>query len=45
MQAPSPLTDIDHFGISQLDLKARELHKAGVKLKLQLGGAPLVAMM
>jgi len=35
MQAPSPLTDIVHFGIFQLDLKARELHKAGVKVKLQ----------
>jgi TolB-like protein/DNA-binding winged helix-turn-helix (wHTH) protein/tetratricopeptide (TPR) repeat protein len=35
MQAPSPLTDIVHFGIFQLDLKARELHKAGVKIKLQ----------
>ena len=39
-----PLTDIVHFGIFQLDLKARELHKAGVKVKLQLGRAPLVAM-
>lgn len=44
MQAPSPLTDIVHFGIFKLDLKARELHKAGVKVKLQLGRAPLVAM-
>jgi TolB-like protein/DNA-binding winged helix-turn-helix (wHTH) protein/Flp pilus assembly protein TadD len=35
MQAPSPPTDIVHFGIFQLDLKARELHKAGVKVKLQ----------
>src|SRR5450631_2639523 len=35
MQAPSPLTDIVHFGIFQLNLKARELHKAGVKVKLQ----------
>jgi TolB-like protein/DNA-binding winged helix-turn-helix (wHTH) protein/Tfp pilus assembly protein PilF len=35
MQAPSPLTDIVHFGVFQLDLKARELHKAGVKVKLQ----------
>jgi TolB-like protein/DNA-binding winged helix-turn-helix (wHTH) protein/Flp pilus assembly protein TadD len=35
MQSPSPLTDIVHFGIFQLDLKARELHKAGVKVKLQ----------
>jgi TolB-like protein/DNA-binding winged helix-turn-helix (wHTH) protein/tetratricopeptide (TPR) repeat protein len=35
MQAPSPLTDIVHFGIFQLDLTARELHKAGVKVKLQ----------
>jgi len=34
MQAPSPLTDIVHFGIFQLDLKARELHKAGVKFRL-----------
>jgi TolB-like protein/DNA-binding winged helix-turn-helix (wHTH) protein/lipoprotein NlpI len=35
MQSPSPLTDIVQFGIFQLDLKARELHKAGVKVKLQ----------
>ena len=35
MQATSPPTDIFHFGIFQLDLKARELHKAGVKVKLQ----------
>jgi TolB-like protein/DNA-binding winged helix-turn-helix (wHTH) protein/Flp pilus assembly protein TadD len=35
MEAPSPPTDIVHFGIFQLDLKARELHKAGVKVKLQ----------
>jgi hypothetical protein len=43
MQAPSPLTGV-HFGIFQLDLKARQLHEAGVKVELQLGGAPLVAM-
>src|SRR3979490_1986149 len=35
MQATSPPTDIFHFGIFQLDLKAAELHKAGVKVKLQ----------
>jgi TolB-like protein/DNA-binding winged helix-turn-helix (wHTH) protein/tetratricopeptide (TPR) repeat protein len=35
MHAPSPLTDIVDFGIFQLDLKARELRKAGVKIKLQ----------
>jgi TolB-like protein/DNA-binding winged helix-turn-helix (wHTH) protein/Flp pilus assembly protein TadD len=35
MQAPSPPTHIVHFGIFQIDLKARELHKAGVKVKLQ----------
>ena len=35
MEAPSPQTDVVHFGIFQLDLKARELHKAGVKVKLQ----------
>ncbi len=35
MQAPSPLAGIVRFGIFQLDLKARELHKAGVKIKLQ----------
>jgi TolB-like protein/DNA-binding winged helix-turn-helix (wHTH) protein/Flp pilus assembly protein TadD len=35
MQAPSPHADIVHCGIFQLDLKARELHKAGVKVKLQ----------
>jgi TolB-like protein/DNA-binding winged helix-turn-helix (wHTH) protein/Flp pilus assembly protein TadD len=35
MQVPSPPTDIVHFGTFQIDLKARELHKAGVKVKLQ----------
>lgn len=35
MQASTLLADIVHFGIFQLDLKARELHKAGVKVKLQ----------
>jgi TolB-like protein/DNA-binding winged helix-turn-helix (wHTH) protein/tetratricopeptide (TPR) repeat protein len=35
MEAPSPPTDIVHFGIFQIDLKARELHRAGVKVKLQ----------
>src|SRR6267154_501876 len=35
MQATSPPTDIFRFGIFQLDLKAGELHKAGVKVKLQ----------
>jgi len=35
MQAPSPTSDTVDFGIFQLDLKARELHKAGVKVKLQ----------
>jgi TolB-like protein/DNA-binding winged helix-turn-helix (wHTH) protein/Flp pilus assembly protein TadD len=32
---PSPIAEIVRFGIFQLDLKARELHKAGVKVKLQ----------
>jgi TolB-like protein/DNA-binding winged helix-turn-helix (wHTH) protein len=35
MEAPSPPTEIVHFGIFQIDLKARELHKACVKVKLQ----------
>lgn len=35
MQATSPPTGIFHFGIFQLDLKAGELHKAGVRVKLQ----------
>jgi TolB-like protein/DNA-binding winged helix-turn-helix (wHTH) protein/Tfp pilus assembly protein PilF len=35
MQSSSPPTDIVQFGIFQLDLKARELHKAGIKVKLQ----------
>jgi TolB-like protein/DNA-binding winged helix-turn-helix (wHTH) protein len=35
MPAPTPLSDIVRFGIFQLDLKARELHKGGVKVKLQ----------
>jgi DNA-binding winged helix-turn-helix (wHTH) protein len=35
MQMPNPPNDLVRFGIFQLDLKARELHKAGVKVKLQ----------
>jgi TolB-like protein/DNA-binding winged helix-turn-helix (wHTH) protein/Flp pilus assembly protein TadD len=35
MQERSPPTGIVHFGIFQLDLEARELHKAGVRVKLQ----------
>ena len=35
MQATSPPTDVFHFGVFQLDLKAGELHKAGVRVKLQ----------
>ncbi len=35
MQLSSSPTGIVHFGIFQLDLKARELHRAGVKVKLQ----------
>jgi TolB-like protein/DNA-binding winged helix-turn-helix (wHTH) protein/Flp pilus assembly protein TadD len=35
MEAASPPTNIVHFGIFQIDLKARELHKAGVRVKLQ----------
>jgi len=35
MPVPSPTTPVVRFGIFQLDLKARELHKAGVKVKLQ----------
>lgn len=35
MQAPSSSAGIVHFGVFQLDLNAHELHKAGVKIKLQ----------
>ena len=35
MQAPTSRTGIVHFGVFQLDLHARELHKAGVRIKLQ----------
>ena len=35
MQAPTSRTGIVHFGVFQLDLDARELHKAGIKIKLQ----------
>jgi DNA-binding winged helix-turn-helix (wHTH) protein len=35
MPSPTPITDVVRFGTFQLDLKARELHKAGVKVKLQ----------
>jgi len=35
MEAPSPMIEIVRFGTFQLDLKARELRKAGLKVKLQ----------
>jgi TolB-like protein/DNA-binding winged helix-turn-helix (wHTH) protein/Flp pilus assembly protein TadD len=35
MQTTSPLPGIFQFGVFQLDLKAGELHKAGVRVKLQ----------
>jgi TolB-like protein/DNA-binding winged helix-turn-helix (wHTH) protein/Flp pilus assembly protein TadD len=35
MEPPTALADIVRFGIFQLDLKARELYRAGVKVKLQ----------
>ena len=35
MQAPTSRTGVVHFGVFQLDLDARELHKAGIKIKLQ----------
>lgn len=35
MPASTPLAGIVRFGIFQLDLKAHELYKAGVKVKLQ----------
>jgi TolB-like protein/DNA-binding winged helix-turn-helix (wHTH) protein/tetratricopeptide (TPR) repeat protein len=35
MQTTGPPTQILNFGVFQLDLKAGELHKAGVKVKLQ----------
>jgi TolB-like protein/DNA-binding winged helix-turn-helix (wHTH) protein/Flp pilus assembly protein TadD len=35
MLTTSPVTGIFQFGVFQLDLKAGELHKAGVKVKLQ----------
>jgi TolB-like protein/DNA-binding winged helix-turn-helix (wHTH) protein/Flp pilus assembly protein TadD len=35
MPEASSTSDVFRFGIFQLDLKARELHKAGVKVKLQ----------
>jgi TolB-like protein/DNA-binding winged helix-turn-helix (wHTH) protein/Tfp pilus assembly protein PilF len=35
MQVPTRPTAIVRFGIFQLDLEARELHKAGVKVRLQ----------
>lgn len=35
MGAPSPTAENVRFGTFQLDLRARELHKAGVKVKLQ----------
>jgi TolB-like protein/DNA-binding winged helix-turn-helix (wHTH) protein/cytochrome c-type biogenesis protein CcmH/NrfG len=35
MPVPAPTIRVVRFGIFQLDLKGRELHKAGVKVKLQ----------
>ena len=35
MPTTSPLTGVFQFGVLQLDLNAGELHKAGVKVKLQ----------
>jgi TolB-like protein/DNA-binding winged helix-turn-helix (wHTH) protein/Tfp pilus assembly protein PilF len=35
MEAPTPFADTVRFGTFHLDLKARKLHKAGVKVKLQ----------
>jgi TolB-like protein/DNA-binding winged helix-turn-helix (wHTH) protein/Flp pilus assembly protein TadD len=35
MPSPTPIADVVRFGTFQLDLRARELHKAGVKVKLQ----------
>ncbi len=35
MEPATALPDIVRFGIFQLDLKARELYRAGVKVKLQ----------
>src|SRR5215469_17346486 len=35
MQTTSPSTELFQFGVFQLDLKAGELHKAGVRVKLQ----------
>src|SRR5215472_1353421 len=35
MQTTSPSTELFQFGVFQLDLRAGELHKAGVRVKLQ----------
>jgi TolB-like protein/DNA-binding winged helix-turn-helix (wHTH) protein/tetratricopeptide (TPR) repeat protein len=35
MPSPIPIANVVRFGIFQLDPKARELHRAGVKVKLQ----------
>lgn len=35
MAVPTPPDEIVSFGVFQLDLKARELHKAGVRVRLQ----------
>jgi len=45
MQAPASPTAIVHFGVFQLDLNARELHKAGVKIKLQEQPFRVLAML
>jgi len=45
MPTPTPTSDVLRFGIFQLDLKARELHKAGVKVKLQEQPLRVLAML
>src|ERR1051325_6696147 len=35
MEAPSQSAKVVRFGVFQLDLKTHELHKAGLKVKLQ----------
>jgi len=45
MPAPTPIADVVRFGIFQLDLKARELHKAGAKVKLQDQSFRVLAML
>jgi TolB-like protein/DNA-binding winged helix-turn-helix (wHTH) protein/Flp pilus assembly protein TadD len=45
MSSPTPIADQIRFGVFQLNLKTRELHKAGLKVKLQEQPFRVLAML